>query len=48
MQYQSYLYGKNHWLLDPDLKAILGKYWPDLPRQEASLIEFGALAGGRA
>jgi alkylation response protein AidB-like acyl-CoA dehydrogenase len=48
MEYQSYIRGKNHWLLEPDLKAILSKYWPDLPRQEPSLIEFGAMAGGRA
>jgi acyl-CoA dehydrogenase len=48
MEYQSYICGKNHWLLEPDLNAILGKYWPDLPRHEPSLLEFGALAGGRA
>ena len=48
MQYQSYICGKNHWLLEPDLKAILRKYWPDLPQHEAALIEFGAVAGGRA
>ena len=48
MQYQSYLCGKNHWLLEPDLKAILSQYWPDLPKQESSLIEFGEVAGGRA
>ena len=48
MQYQSYICGKNHWRLEPDLKAILSKYWPDLPQHEPSLIEFGAVAGGRA
>jgi acyl-CoA dehydrogenase len=48
MQYQSYVYGKNHWRLEPDLKLILSKYWKDLPQQEASLIEFGEVAGGSA
>ncbi len=48
MEYQSYICGKNHWLLEPDLKAILSQYWPDLPRHEPSLIDFGAVAGGRA
>ena len=48
MQYQSYIYGKNHWRLEPDLKSILSKYWKDLPQQEASLIEFGEVAGGSA
>jgi alkylation response protein AidB-like acyl-CoA dehydrogenase len=48
MQYQSYICGKNHWLLEPDLKAILRKYWPDWSQHEAALIDFGAVAGGRA
>ncbi len=48
MHYQSYIYGKNHWLLEPDLKAILSRYWPDLTLHEAALIDFGAVAGGRA
>jgi alkylation response protein AidB-like acyl-CoA dehydrogenase len=48
MQYQSYICGKNHWLLEPDLKAILGKYWPDWPQCEPALIDFGAIAGGQA
>jgi acyl-CoA dehydrogenase len=48
MKYQSYAYGKNHWLLEPDLKAILGRYWGDLSSHEGELIAFGKLAGGRA
>lgn len=48
MQFQSYAYNKNHWLLEPDLKAILGRYWPALGEHEQELTEFGALAGGRA
>jgi alkylation response protein AidB-like acyl-CoA dehydrogenase len=48
MEYQSYICGKNHWLLEPDLRPILSRYWPDLPKHESSLIEFGALAGGQA
>jgi acyl-CoA dehydrogenase len=48
MNFQSYAYGKNHWLLEPDLKTILGRYWPELTQHEAELEQFGALAGGRA
>jgi alkylation response protein AidB-like acyl-CoA dehydrogenase len=48
MQYQSYAFGKNHWLLDPDLKAILSSYWTDITEHEAELASFGELAGGRA
>jgi hypothetical protein len=48
MQFQSYAYGKNHWSLDPDLKIILQRNWPDLARHEAELVRFGELAGGRA
>ena len=39
MQYQSYIYGKNHWLLEPDLIAFLKQYWPDLSQHEAALID---------
>jgi alkylation response protein AidB-like acyl-CoA dehydrogenase len=48
MNYQSYAYGKNHWLLEPDLKFILQHYWKDFADHEPALIDFGALAGGRA
>jgi acyl-CoA dehydrogenase len=48
MQYQSYICGKNHWRLEPDLKSILSKYWKDLTQHEASLIDFGAVVGGSA
>lgn len=48
MNFQSYAYGQNHWLLDPDLKPVLSQYWPALPEHEAELESFGALAGGRA
>jgi acyl-CoA dehydrogenase len=48
MQFQSYAYGKNHWLLDPDLKPILQRLWPDLALHTDELEQFGALAGGRA
>jgi acyl-CoA dehydrogenase len=48
MKYQSYTYGKNHWLLEPDLKVILERYWGDLAAHEGELTEFGELAGGRA
>jgi alkylation response protein AidB-like acyl-CoA dehydrogenase len=48
MNYQSYIYDKNHWLLEPDLKPILKRYWPGLADHERALSDFGALAGGRA
>ena len=48
MEYQSYAYGKNHYLLDPDLKSILRRVWPDYLNHENELVEFGLLAGGRA
>lgn len=48
MNFQSYAYGKNHWLLEPDLKVILQRYWPGVAEREAALEAFGALAGGRA
>lgn len=48
MQFQSYAYGKNHWLLEPDLKPILQKYWGGYNQHEKELLEFGLLAGGKA
>lgn len=48
MQFQSYAYGKNHWLLEPDLKPILRKYWKDYDQHEQDLVDFGLLAGGKA
>ena len=48
MQFQSYAYGKNHWSLDPDLRVILQRNWPDLAKHEVELARFGELAGGRA
>ncbi len=48
MEYQSYAYGKNHWLLEPDLKPLLRSYWPEVEDLEDEFTQFGALAGGRA
>jgi alkylation response protein AidB-like acyl-CoA dehydrogenase len=48
MKYQSYIYGRNHWLLEPDLGAILGQYLPDLPDHQETLIMLGELVGGAA
>lgn len=48
MQFQSYAYAKNHWLLEPDLKPILQKYQGDLSSFEPALTDFGELAGGSA
>lgn len=46
MRHQSYAYGKNHWLLEPDLPHVLGRYWADLDQYREQLSEFGSLAGG--
>lgn len=48
MDFQSYAYGKNHWLLEPDLSSILRRYTPDLDSWEPDLRRFGEVAGGRA
>jgi alkylation response protein AidB-like acyl-CoA dehydrogenase len=48
MDFQSYAYGKNHWLLEPDLKHILSHCWMDYRQHEDELVRFGELAGGRA
>jgi alkylation response protein AidB-like acyl-CoA dehydrogenase len=48
MNAQSYAYGKNHWLLDPDIRPVLAQYWDDLAQYEDELTRFGELAGGRA
>ena len=48
MQHQSYAYGKNHWVLDPDLPALLRRYWKGWEAHQAELEGFGALAGGEA
>lgn len=48
MNFQSYTYGKNHWLLDMDLKTLLENYWVDFHKHEIELEAFGLLAGGRA
>ncbi len=46
MEFQSYAYGKNHWLLDPDAKPVLQQYWKELPQKEDLLCRFGLAAGG--
>ncbi len=48
MRFQSYAYGTNHFLLDPDLAPVLRLFWPALSEHEAELTRFGELAGGRA
>ncbi len=48
MNFQSYAYGKNHWLLEPDLKHILMRCWPGFGGREPALQAFGELTGGRA
>lgn len=46
MRYQSYAYGMNHWLCDPDLRIVLHHYWKDLRNNEDALKAFGESAGG--
>ena len=41
----SYAWGRNHWLLDPDLPNVLRHYWPGLNSAQADLEHYGALAG---
>jgi len=48
MEHQSYIFGKNHWLLEPDLPHILKRYWLQADQHETDLTEFGQLAGGAA
>ncbi len=48
MQLRSYAFGRNHWTLEPDLRAILSLWWREAADHEADLTRFGALAGGRA
>jgi acyl-CoA dehydrogenase len=48
MDFQSYAYGKNHWLLEPDLKHVLANSWESFHSKEDELVRFGELAGGRA
>ncbi|MEJ2666790.1 MAG: acyl-CoA dehydrogenase family protein [Deinococcales bacterium] len=48
MEFQSYAYGTNHWLADPDLRAVLERVWPEVTAHEAELAAFGALAGREA
>jgi len=45
MNFQSYIHGKNHWLLDPDLKPILQSYWRAFPQHEEKLAARNACRG---
>ncbi|WP_027891486.1 acyl-CoA dehydrogenase family protein [Calidithermus chliarophilus] len=48
MEHQSYAYGHNHFRLDPDLPALLGRYWRGWEARRGELEAFGELAGGEA
>lgn len=48
MRDRSYAYGKNHFLLDPDLYPILDRYWPEFLQHREELRSFGKLAGETA
>lgn len=48
MDFQSYAYGTNHYLLDQDLQVVLRHYWSEVDTHEETLRAFGELAGGRA
>ncbi len=41
----SYAWGRNHWLIDPDLPNVLRHYWPQWESARAELEHYGALAG---
>ena len=47
MQFQSYAYGKNHWHLEPDLPAILARYWPAFQEHQIEFDDLGALVGSQ-
>lgn len=46
MNERSYIYGKNHWLLDPDLPVVLNHFWHPSGKILAALEDFGEYAGG--
>ncbi len=48
MQHISYTYGQNHYLLDPELKALLPHFWPEARDHAAELEAWGAYMGGPA
>ncbi len=48
MRFQSYIHGKNHYTLDPDLRVVLAHYWPHLADHEDDLIRAGQIVGERA
>lgn len=39
MEHLSYAYGKNHYLEDPDLRAVLAHFWPEARDREAELAD---------
>ncbi|HHO57877.1 MAG TPA: acyl-CoA dehydrogenase [Oceanithermus profundus] len=45
MEHLSYAYGKNHYLEDPDLRAVLAHFWPEAREREAELADWGAFMG---
>lgn len=47
MLHQSYIYGTNHWDLDPDLQVTLSRIWPDYEEHRSEFQDFGLLAGSR-
>lgn len=47
MKHRSYIYGKNHWILEPDLKVILGQYWENFANHEDEFVNFGEVCGGK-
>jgi alkylation response protein AidB-like acyl-CoA dehydrogenase len=45
---RSYIFGKNHWVLEQDLKVFLQRYWKTFSDHENELVEFGMICGGKA
>jgi len=48
MEHISYAYGQNHYLKDPELKALLPHFWPEARDHAAELEAWGAYMGGPA
>jgi alkylation response protein AidB-like acyl-CoA dehydrogenase len=48
VRYLSYIFGQNHWEMEPDLEAVVRRYWPGMADARDELSAFGALVGTEA
>jgi alkylation response protein AidB-like acyl-CoA dehydrogenase len=47
MRHRSYIFGKNHWSLEQDLKVCLERYWTTYSDHQNELADFGEICGSR-